>query len=669
MADKDIDPKSELNKKQVSDELKDFLKDLRSSVKRDDDSREDWKRKLTIATNQRLGVKRNTNYPYPGAPNIPLPETDKQIRKKKPSFVLAVIGQSKPVRLGQPLFGASVPPEQLRLAEEGFNYLLKNRLDLLRTITKAADNFMEKGFCIFKIIERFNVEEVTKSIDMSRFSKEAIDSFKKAPKDQQELFISEQFNLDLSDEIKTIRDILKQLKSNKKIITYKIDKITSFPEILVRDSERVIFPTYTKDIEHSERVTDEFFMSERELVTKGINGTYDLAKVNKNIDHRKSKRNNRSRSSNRRDDSIIHQQKNYNEGVTDDLSNELYRMHEVCCWRPTGTNGRYERWTITFMDDIADDIDAAVSIRRFLDDEWDYIKHDNEVKDDRPYSSRGVPEQIRALQQFMEKAFNNMLIRDEINNSPIFTVLSTSKIQASQVRFRPGQQIKVTRHDEVAELGNRQHKVDLSSNLIVDKLKAFAEEYLASSDQLFRNATNEGGGKTLGEIRTGIALNQQIQSLDLMLWNETLRKVYKKVWKKLKDGLIEPFTINGVTITRNIFDFEPEIQPTGSIENIDQNNMVQKALMRVQQIMQQVQLGLIATPEDLYNAMNDYLEKDGVKDIERYTTDPKVIQQQRQQQVEAQRQLLAQADAELAKRQANAEARASQQEGREQQSA
>lgn len=660
MADKNIDPASETREKNFSAELKEMLCDLREAVARDDNSRESWKRKLTIATNQRLGVKRVTNHPYPGAPNIPLPETDKQIRKKKPAFVLAVMGQDKPVSLGQPMFGEAVAPEQLKLAEDAFNEVLKGKLGLLKKLTRATDNFMEKGFCIFKVIENFHVEELSRAIDTDRYSDEQKEAFRSLSRIEQEQFIAENFDLDLEDELGIIKKIIKDFKKGTRVIEYKVDKIRSFPEILVRDSEKVIFPTYMEDIEQSERVTDEFFLTERELVTKGINGTYDLVKIKKNIGFLNKKG---SQNKSRHDDDIVHQQKNNNEGISEDSTADLYKMHETYCWRPTGTDGRYERWVVTFMADVADDVDAAVAVKRYMDEDFPFVKHDNEVKDGRPYSSRGIPEQIRALQQFMEKAINNMLIRDDINNNPVFTVLSSSKLQSSTNRFIPGQVLKVNRHDEVQELGQRASRVDLSSNLIVDKLKAFAEEYLASSDQLFRNATNEGGGKTLGEIKTGIALNQQIQSLELMLWNQSLKRVYQKVWNKLRDGLIKPFRVNGVMITKEVFNFSPEISPTGNIDNIDKQNMLQKAFLRLQQVIQQVQLGVIATPEDLYNAFNDYLEKDGVKDTSRFSTEPQIIQQQNQEAAARQQQLLAQQDQQLARQQAQAEARAGRQGG------
>ena len=68
-------------KGKLSEDLIDFLKQLRKDTEKDNDARVGWKRKLITASNQRMGLKRVTNRPYPGAPNVPLPEADKLISK------------------------------------------------------------------------------------------------------------------------------------------------------------------------------------------------------------------------------------------------------------------------------------------------------------------------------------------------------------------------------------------------------------------------------------------------------------------------------------------------------------------------------------------------------------------------------------------------------------
>ena len=89
MADKEPNVKDLSETGKISQEHSEFLRDLRSKVGRDDEDRAVWKNKIVISNNQRLGVKRYTNYPYPGAPDIPLPETDKIIKKSVAPLVMS----------------------------------------------------------------------------------------------------------------------------------------------------------------------------------------------------------------------------------------------------------------------------------------------------------------------------------------------------------------------------------------------------------------------------------------------------------------------------------------------------------------------------------------------------------------------------------------------------
>ena len=73
----------------------DFMTQLRADVKTDDEHMEPWRLKQIVSVNQRLGLKRVTDEPYPGAPDIPLPETDKLIKKSLPGKVLSAWGPKK----------------------------------------------------------------------------------------------------------------------------------------------------------------------------------------------------------------------------------------------------------------------------------------------------------------------------------------------------------------------------------------------------------------------------------------------------------------------------------------------------------------------------------------------------------------------------------------------
>jgi hypothetical protein len=167
--------------------------------------------------------------------------------------------------------------------------------------------------------------------------------------------------------------------------------------------------------------------------------------------------------------------------------------------------------------------------------------------------------------------------------------------------------------------------------------KGYVEEYQSSNDYLFRNATNAGGGKTLGEINVGIQHNSGPLNLEIISWNETLSRVYQKMFDIMKERMGDSMYIEGVEITREDFNFPAEVRSNGELELADQNLMTQKAMARVQVLLNPA-LQDIVNSEDRYNALKDWLEKDGVKDPDLFCTNPMEIMQtqlaQMQQQVQ-----------------------------------
>ena len=645
-----------------SEELLKDIHDLRTNSQHDSNDRNQWESKLAVASNQRLGVKRPNANSYPGAPNYPVQEADKQIRKKKPSFVMAVAGSNKPAQVHYGATILQVTPEiqaKRARAEIGFNHVLMKEMNWLKVATKAADQFLEKGHCIFKTTEKLTSNIIHKVIDTDNdFEEQIMEAFKQLTKEEKRIVIAERYELIETDEddSKIIDDILEQYNSGKRIIEFDIEKVSSLPKVEVPESERVVVPSWTgDDIGEAERVRHEFYLTKRELIERGLSGAYNLKKVKENIKSTNPR-------DNRANTDTLATRKDLNEGVTQKAQGEVYRMWEIEAWRDTGPRGAYERWVFTFMQDVADDEESTVSINRFpySFDTWNYDKHDNEVKDNRYLSSRGIPEMIRGGQELMERALNNIVIRDEVNNSPMFTVLSTSKIQPSSIRFIPGQRIKVFRHDEIMELGGQRSKLDLSSLQIFQLIKGFVEEYLGSTDQLFRNATNAGGGKTLGEIKFGVGLSQNLLNLELMLFNETLKSVYKKVWTILRDRLGDPINVNGVLISKEDFDFDGVPTPTGTIEMLDKQQLMQQAAQRISMLLNL--RGIVVNSEDIFNAVEDYLSKEGEKSPERFITRPEQIMSEQQQVLQAQQQLLQEEEAKVKQEAQQVQAKAAAQE-------
>lgn len=630
----------------LSDEFVEFLDKLRTKTENDSDNRIGWKRKLVTSNNQRIGVKRVSRRPYPGAPNIPLPEADKLISKRKASFVLAAFMNKKKVRV-QIADGVEQTPEKkakAERAEKGLNHVLNNKLTfgLLHILTLASDNFLEKGHALFKVFERFNKRMVNKVIDLDNFPEDRLKQLKSFTRPELVAFVAERFDLDAEDDDdrEIIDDVIDQFKSGEKIIRFQVPEIESFPDITVRPTEKVTPPSYAREIEKVERLRDEFFLTKRQLEDMAEDKIYDK-KIVDNLSELDF-----TGKGSQDEDEMIESQKERNEGVIDENVDELFRIHEIYAWWKAPGEKRFSRWVYTFLADIPGIKDSLLQKIPFPFEfgTWNWVKHDNEIKDARWHASRGIPEKIRALQEFMERSVNNILIRDDINNAPLFTVLNTSKIQANSVRFIPGQKIKVKSHDEIRRLDDLA-KVDVSSERINSLLKAFAEEYIGSTDQLFRNATNKGGGKTLGEIKLGVQVAAPQVILEVLRWLISLKKAYTMCYQIMSERLGQSMFIDGLEVSREDFDPDFVVIPNGSIDLANTEVRVGKA---------QVNMGLalqlppeISTMDDKYNAVFDFYEASGVEDPDRYITKPEITQQAEQQGLQEEDQILQQQEQNL----------------------
>ena len=636
----------------LSQHMEEFLHDLRCKVAKDNDDRGNWLNKMVTATNQRMGVKRYSNTPYPGAPDIPLPQTDKLIKKAVPNLVLSAWSPKKMV-LVKPEPGSQATEEVIqkaKRAEAAMNLLLRSpQVGFFKKLMLAADYAKEKGHCLFRVYEEFKSRIIHKVLDLDDYEPEIIEQLKEASSEELKAFVAQRFELDIEDECdkELCEDIVKQFNEGNTVIEFDQEEITSMPNVEVPLPTKVCVPSYTTDINKANRIVREIFMTQHELelnMDKGIFRKKDLDELDFS-------------GIAKGDSDIVEQQKERNEGVEDNATlTDLYRIHVINCWYKPTKRARAERWVFTVLADIESPSECLLQAMPFPYEfeGWDYEKYDNEVKDPRYFASRGIPEQVRAIQEIMERCINNTVIRDEMNNTPMWEVQNTSEIMDNHIRFVPGEKIPVSQIGSEIKRLNEPNSVDLSSERIMQTLKAYAEEYMGSTDQLFRNATNKGGGKTKGEVEMGIQEASGGVNLEVVSFNNVLSRVYKKMFDLMKERLGSNLYVDGMVITREDFNFPAEVVSNGNLEVSDQRLATQKAFARLGTIGQLTQAG-VANLEDLYNGARDWLEKDGVKDPDQFLTDPKIIMQeqinQMQQQLQQMQQQAEQMDKHTSKQQ------------------
>lgn len=653
MADNQANIKDQSNIGEITQAKKDFLVKLIGKVQKDDDDRQGWKDKAIVATNARLGVKKYSEYPYPGAPDIPLPETDKIIKKQVPTLVMSAWAP-KEMCLVSVKKGYAENPEweaKAKKAQAAMNDLLRSRrLAWFEKLWRAADYAKTLGHCLFRTREEFCTRLVKKVIDLEDYPEDVVSQLKKSTKTELRNFIADRYSLDLEDEddLKAIDDAIEQLKSGETVVELIYEEVESYPQVDVPLPTKVIVPPSTTALKNALRITFEYFLPRHkmeQMMDAKIFRKKDLDTISLTMS----------------DDDIVEKQKQRNSGVEDSTSDsELYKIRETLAWYREKDTDKWGRWVFTYLADCRNPEEALLQDiefpYEFSEDDWNYDRFDNELKDERHYDSRGVPEEIRAYQEIMERSINNMLIRDEMVNTPMWEVLDTSQLLDDSIRFVPGQKLPVKALGaEVAPIGN-QSLPDMASTQIMQVIKAFVEEYQSSDDYLFRNATNQGGGKTLGEVQLGMTKNSGPRTIEVIHWNEVLSRVYQKMFEIMAERMGDSMYVNGQEITKEDFNFPAEVKSNGDLEVADAQLATQKASMRLQALLNP-SLADIVNSEDRYNALKDWLEKDGVKDPDKFCTNPLEIMQtklaQMQQQMQQMQMQLEQGEKMLAEQQKN----------------
>ena len=604
-----------------------FIRKLAEKVRQDDMDRQVWKDKQVVAYNARMGLKRRTNRPYPGANEVPIPITDKFITKLKSMFVSVATLMKKQVIVTLD-DGEVVTPETKNSAERierAINNLVKKRdFGWAKKVTLFVDYFLENGHAVFKVIEKFFSRTINRTLDLaSNFSPEDIKFLKAMKKEELRVILAQREEMDINDEddLKQIDKAISQLKSGKKVITFTKKEIYSEPTVIPERGLRIIVPSSGTETQRLPRITHDMWMTYQELRDRAEKGIYSKQTVDQ-LDP----------DGGTTDDGMTNTSWAISEGVsTLDVRSGLFNVRECQTWY------KNKKWVFTWIerrgsegendkDKLPPDVPVLQEMKLPYDHGmWTYVKHDYEVKNTRWYNSRGVPEKIRGLHQTIEKMYNARLIRDEMNNAPMWRVSKQLGMAGDEIRMRPGQ--VVTAEAGEIEMLNKGITTDVSSERLEQQAKAYAEEYLSITDFSNRSAVNQGSARTATEIQ---AINQSSTrqvNMDISLFLDTLSEVANHIYLIMKQAVTKPTKIGGVMLRPEDFLVKVNVAWSGSLDATDHELQMQKAIQRMQITMQYGQPVGIVTPTNVYNMLQDMYDKDpDVEMTQRFITTPEDVQ-------------------------------------------
>jgi len=629
----EVELKEKSNKISANDsERYKFIKELAQRVRQDDQDRQTWKDKQVVAYNLRLGLRKRTNNPYPGASSVPIPITDKFITKLKAMYVSVATMMKKQIVVTVEE-GVEQPPfakESAKRIESALNGLVRKRdFQWAKKITLFVDYFLENGHSLFKVIEKFYTKKANIKLDLKKFPTEDLKAFRKLKDAEIKNYFIVRYELDPDDDedAEELTSIVKQVKGGKNFVQFTVDKSYSEPSVIPEKGIRIIVPSSTCELQNTTRITHDMWMPYHKIKELAESGIYDGGAVEK-LDP----------DNGTNDDSLTTNSWATAEGINpSEQKSTLFNVREC------QTYYEDKKWVFTWVERSADSVnkgqqpegDIVILQERELPYShglFTYVKHDFELKSPRWYSSRGVPEKIRGLHQTIEKMYNARLIRDEFNNAPMWRVSKQLGLAGDEIRFRPGQIIEAET-GEVEQI-NKGITVDMSSERLEQQAKAYAEEYLSIADFSLRSAVNPGGSRTATEIQTVQQSSGRQISADIALFLETLSEVAQHMYFILKDSVDTPRYVGGTLLKPEDFLVKVNISWVGSVEATDAELQNQRALSRIQILMQGAAPAGLLTQENMYNLFYDWLNRD--RDIENPDTFLTKPAEMRSQDVERQ---------------------------------
>lgn len=598
-----------------------FIVKLAAKVRKDDMDREVWKQKQVVASNARLGNKRRTNRPYPGASEVPIPITDKVIIKLKSMFVSVATLMKKQivVTIDDGEMRTPQTKQSAERIERALNNLIKKRdFGWAKKVTLFVDYFLENGHAVFKVIEKFFSRTINRTINIKdNFKPEDIKYLKSLKRQDLRMILAQREEMDINDDddLKQIDKAIDQFKAGKKELKFTKREIYSEPTVIPERGLRIIVPSNGTEVQKLPRITHEIPTFYQELVDKASKGIYAKETVDK-----------LSEDGGTSDDSLSNNSWAISEGITTtDTSSGMFIVRECQCWYEK------EKWVFTWIEqagnsDKDNESEAGLRILQELKlpydhGMWTYVKHDYELKNVRWYSSRGVPEKIRGLHQTIEKMYNARLVRDEMNNAPMWRVSKQLGMSGDEIRMRPGQVISAEAGE--IEMLNKGITTDVSSERLEQQAKSYIEEYVSITDFSNRSAVNQGSARTATEIQ---AINQSSTrqvNMDIALFLDTLSEVSNHMYLILKQAVNKPTKIGGVVLTPEDFLVKVIVSWSGSLDATDSQMQMQKATTRMQVVMGAGQPVGIVTPTNVYNMLQDYIDADPDVDVSsKYITAP-----------------------------------------------
>lgn len=530
-----------------------WLGHLVRDVMRDAKSREPWLQRQAGFLYQRYCIeRRDRKFPWPGASTICMPTTDTAVKRLSSAYIQSLLATDPPVTV-LALKGAD--QAKAIAVERRLKHLLDVRMpDAEKEAALATDLLLQTGHvCILvgydyrtrmarEVVTRDRLPDPIKAIvanaPVDEDQADAIFQLTGRPVvSQKELADGESmlrlalrayYGLDPKDRLdKKAEDALVKwlLDGKEDSVTIKRREVSrSTPRYWAQLPEDLILNYGATSVDEARRITVREWVTREQFEQRWRDEQWDdeaaEEALKRGVNQRASRVIDYLATARREINSAVPTV--YGTPSTAD-SDDAIELWTTYCWADIDGDGEVERAMLT----IHPGSRGLLKGRELPYDlyEWPIIQIRREHADRGVYTSRGIPEILRPLDEEITTQHRAKLNAMSIANAPTFKGRIGSGLNARVVQWRPGQIIWLQRMDDFDQV--RVDSKDVSYIQEEQQLVGWVERLAAIYDSSLTEQRQLTRPRTAGEINAITGLQEQAIGSDLLLWHRGWARVFR----------------------------------------------------------------------------------------------------------------------------------------------
>lgn len=513
---------SKLNSLEITSELGNFANDMLDEIDKEKHKRDWWDSVTDTYINDRYGIRPRKVFPWEHCANYVIPLIDSDINRLKPSY--AGLIDVFPIVTMEPYGDTDF--EELEKRELYFDWLLKARMNFFEDYMLGIDYILEQGIVIWKVTWKYSTRTFELDIDLHDIHPNILQAlYSPVVTDDMltQVFI-EEFKIDTQheDNLKAVQKAVAQFRAGKSNFHLQLlETVDDQPELTPCSMRYdIVFPVETTDLNNAKFIDYRFQMSKNDLkiaMRDDKYKKYSSETIDKWATAWAADQKNRQRI----------------KTITTQPDEDMVWLHETCVWRDINGDGIQERCIMTFPHGNPGDVLRFIELP-YDHGMWPYVACKREINDPGYFSSRGIPALDADFQHGISTSFNQAVDNGTITNTPQVKYKENSVANIRNVKFVPGERIKMTGSMddyEVSVLGNPSQQYLLQSG---QYLKAWANERIGNTSSGLSQVNNQigqgqQGNKTAKEINVSEQIGSQSMSLDLQVFQNQMAMVYYQI--------------------------------------------------------------------------------------------------------------------------------------------